>query len=532
MGDFQNVVQVDPLPQLKNLTVGATVGEGTFAIVKVGQLKKDPKRIVAVKYIHRATSHSKGVNDEKIGIEVRIHKECSGHPNIINLHMFGTDNIWVYLVMELAESGDLFDKIEPNVGVDEEIANFYFRQLINAVDYIHQKGVAHRDIKPENILLDKEGNLKLGDFGLATVYQRRKSKRLSHEQCGSPPYMAPEILSSDGYDPVRSDIWACGMVLFVLLTGQIAWQEPKYGIDEDFTKYVDYDGKLLEAPWNYFSASVRPLLQSILKSTPSKRFTMLQIRLHPWVNQSNTFMNINNQCKDSGVLAERLISSLHVGLYDDYLQELSRTNISSNDVKYVSLSQPTTANAFMTNSFDEFVPATQDPSTFFQRTALPDHSEDAYERILKIVSKDPSILQFTLPQHKMSQMTKSQNHVIQFNKLQLNATQNLTRFFSVLPIESLTSIIKDSLNRIGIRTLISDNHEIQQELALKAIYININALADRSKLPLKGVIKIMQCDPLLSLWKIDFIKTKGDPLEWRLFFKKVTLLSRDAVFIE
>ena len=132
----------------------------------------------------RRISNKKGVSDEKIGLELQIHKACTGHPNIIGLHMFGTDNTWIYIIMELAESGDLFDKIEPGVGIDETLAHFYFKQLVNAVDYIHLKGVAHRDIKPENILIDAEGNLKLADFGLATVYKRtNKEKRLSHDKC-------------------------------------------------------------------------------------------------------------------------------------------------------------------------------------------------------------------------------------------------------------------------------------------------------------------------------------------------------------
>lgn len=118
--------------------------------------------------------------------------------------------------MEFAEGGDLFDKIgmvilcpylgetqtdrvrkEPDVGVPEDIAHFYFTQLISGVSFLHSKGVAHRDIKPENMLLDRDGNLKIADFGLASLFALKGQFKYSTTLCGSPPYVAPEVFISD-----------------------------------------------------------------------------------------------------------------------------------------------------------------------------------------------------------------------------------------------------------------------------------------------------------------------------------------------
>lgn len=537
----QRLSQLDSLPVLKHVSVGQTIGQGTFAVVKVASIRNNPLKLVAIKYIHRAISHSKGIDDNRIGLELSIHKECSGHPNMIKLHMFGTDNTWIYMVMELAESGDLFDKIEPDIGIDEELANFYFTQLINAVDFMHQKGVAHRDIKPENILLDKDGNLKLADFGLATIFKRKGSqKRLSYEKCGSPPYMAPEIIGDDGYDATMSDIWACGIVLFVLLSGQIPWQEPNYKHDEEYTKYVDFDGRILDTPWNQFSQTVRPLLRSIIKPDVGRRFTMDQIRLHPWVNQENSFMDSNKLCNDSEGLAERLLSNLQVGLSDEDIKTtLSETSQEQernllNNKKFISNSQPTNDIAVMID--DEFdipvIPATQDPVTHKDSPFINDIT-DAHEEMLAIVSKDPTILQFkNTPQYRMSQLSTTQKNLLAFKNMPFKTAERMTRFFSILPIESLIPIIRDSLHRIGVSTTSIDNYSMEELTEQNHIYINVNIIAEKSKMPLRGYIKILKCDIRLPLRKVEFIKSKGDPLEWRQFFKKVTILSRDAVYID
>jgi len=128
-------------------------------------------------------------------MEVSLHSHIGQHPNIIEWFATGEDAVWKWIAMEYAEGGDLFDKIEADTGVSEDIAHFYFTQLISGVSYMHSKGVGHRDIKPENILLSESGNLKIADFGLATLFEYNGSRKLSTTMCGSPPYIAPEVIS-------------------------------------------------------------------------------------------------------------------------------------------------------------------------------------------------------------------------------------------------------------------------------------------------------------------------------------------------
>lgn len=178
---------------------------------------------------------SGNVSRRQLDLEITIHKHCGIHPNIIQYLAHGEDAVWTWIAMELAEGGDLFDKIgilynvmllkvratnsrldlviEADAGVSEDIAHFYFAQLIAGVTYLHGRSISHRgtakkfsvmkkhhidiacipDIKPENMLLDRDGNLKIADFGLAAMFQLRGERRLSTSICGSPPYVAPEV---------------------------------------------------------------------------------------------------------------------------------------------------------------------------------------------------------------------------------------------------------------------------------------------------------------------------------------------------
>lgn len=153
----------------------------------------------------------------------------------------------VYIVLEMAGGGDLFDKITPDVGVETDLAHFYFTQLVAGLEYIHGQGIAHRDIKPENMLLDDSGNLKIADFGLCSVYKHKSREREMRGACGSLPYIAPEM-NGKPYRGEPVDVWSAGVVLFALLVGNTPWDEPTRRAPE----YVAYlSGSIFEYdPWN------------------------------------------------------------------------------------------------------------------------------------------------------------------------------------------------------------------------------------------------------------------------------------------
>jgi serine/threonine protein kinase len=144
------------------------------------------------------------------------------HPRIARLYDLFVDSLNYYILVEYCPRGALSGHIIASQRISEDRARVYFRDLLAAVQFMHRRGIAHRDIKPENILLDADGNVKLSDFGLS---KSLGDERLTGTACGSPGYAAPELFSGRPYDPKKSDLWSCGVVLYVMVTGALPWTE-------------------------------------------------------------------------------------------------------------------------------------------------------------------------------------------------------------------------------------------------------------------------------------------------------------------
>ena len=130
----------------------------------------------------------------------------------------------IYIVLELVVGGELFDRIVREKRFDEGKARRYFRQLIAGVAYCHARGIFHRDLKPENLLLDEAGDIRITDFGLSSLFTGPEDAgraSLLYTTCGTPNYVAPEILADKGYDGRSADVWSCGVILFVMHAGHL-----------------------------------------------------------------------------------------------------------------------------------------------------------------------------------------------------------------------------------------------------------------------------------------------------------------------
>ncbi|KAK8734943.1 hypothetical protein OTU49_005738 [Cherax quadricarinatus] len=149
--------------------------------------------------------------------EMCLHRMLK-NPHIIKFYGSRRENSMQYMFLEYAAGGELFDRIEPDIGMPPLHAQKYFQELISGVEYLHVRGVAHRDIKPENLLLDENDRLKITDFGMATLFRHQGKERELDRQCGTKPYMAPEVLLRP-YSAEPADIWSCGVVLVALLAG-------------------------------------------------------------------------------------------------------------------------------------------------------------------------------------------------------------------------------------------------------------------------------------------------------------------------
>ncbi|GMJ07494.1 CBL-INTERACTING PROTEIN KINASE 24, SNF1-RELATED PROTEIN KINASE 3.11, SALT OVERLY SENSITIVE 2 [Hibiscus trionum] len=251
--------------------VGQTVGQGTFAKVKFAQ-NSITRESVALKVLPKTTILKHRMVDQ-IKREISIMKIVR-HPNIVRLHEVLASRTKIYIILEFISGGELFDKIVHCGRLPENECRRYFQQLIDAVAHCHNKGVYHRDLKPENLLLDSRGNLKVSDFGLSALPQQGVG--LLHTTCGTPNYVAPEVLSNQGYDGAAADVWSCGVVLFFMMAGHL----PFYEIDLP-TLYRKISAGQFSCPF-WFSTGAKSLIQKILNPNPKTRIQIDGIKKDPW----------------------------------------------------------------------------------------------------------------------------------------------------------------------------------------------------------------------------------------------------------
>ncbi|KAL5201404.1 hypothetical protein ABZP36_035758 [Zizania latifolia] len=202
--------------------LGRVLGYGNFGRVHAARDLRTG-RAVAMKVVAKEKVEHAGMV-EQIKREIAVMKMVS-HPNIVELHEVMATRTKVYLALELVRGGELFHRIARHGRVGEDVARRYFRQLVSAVDFCHSRGVYHRDLKPENLLLDEAGNLKVADFGFSALAGHASPDGLLHTACGTPAYVAPEVLGGKGYDGAKADLWSCGVILYVLLIGALPFQD-------------------------------------------------------------------------------------------------------------------------------------------------------------------------------------------------------------------------------------------------------------------------------------------------------------------
>ncbi|MCL7032492.1 hypothetical protein MKW94_020795 [Papaver nudicaule] len=210
--------------------MGRTLGEGSFAKVKFAR-NFENGNFVAIKILDK----NKFLGHEMIQIvkfliffflllEISTMKMIK-HLNVIQLREVMASKTNVYIVLEFVDGRELFDQIAHRGKLKEDEVRSYFQQMINAMDYCHNRGVYHRDLKPENLLLDTHGVLKVTDFGLITFSQESQVDGLLHTTCGTPNYLAPEVLKDKGHHGSTSDVWSCGVILFVLMACHFPFDE-------------------------------------------------------------------------------------------------------------------------------------------------------------------------------------------------------------------------------------------------------------------------------------------------------------------
>ena len=499
-----------------------------------------PKPVFAVKFIHKefAVRHGR-LTKKQLDLEINLHQFLGQHRNIVQFFHAGEDSTWRWIAMELAEGGDLFDKIESDVGVGEDVAHLYFTQLISAMTYMHSKGVGHRDLKPENILLSAEGNLKIADFGLATLFEYKGEKKLCRTSCGSPPYTAPEVMSCDfrlakkldqGYQGDYVDIWSSGVILFVLLVGNTPWDEP---LDRsyEFDQYIKTNGRPDDEVWHSLPAETLSLLRGMMRVNPKERFSLAEIRRHPWFTRDNKFIGLDGKIENPLALATQMFENMKIDFSQDPMLSQTRHSQNSEDAmdidshdRITKLSSTQPENLTNDIMFDwerpphvsaiSSVSASQPNSV----EGVPTSEVNWDDRL----AEEPSFSQFSAtPQVPLSKTQFAR----QFRDIV--PSHSLTRFFSLWPLAHLHAAIADALHRLGVPTPASPLAALSTN---SSTWIKIRATDSRHCLLIGdvGIERVAGIDA--HLLEINFVKAKGDPVEWRRLFKKVVVMCKDAVY--
>ncbi|XP_027334243.1 CBL-interacting serine/threonine-protein kinase 10 isoform X2 [Abrus precatorius] len=301
---------------MQRYELGRLLGQGTFGKVYYAR-SAITNQSVAIKVIDKDKIMRTG-QAAQIMREISVMR-VARHPNIIQLFEVMANKKKIYFVMEYAKGGELFNKVAKGK-LKEEVAHKYFKQLINAVDFCHSRGVYHRDIKPENILLDDNGNLKVSDFGLSALADSKRQDGLLHTPCGTPAYVAPEVIKRKGYDGVKADIWSCGIVLFVLLAGYLPFHDPNL-----IEMYRKINKAELKCP-NWFPAEVCQLLSKMLDPNPDNRISISNIREYCWFNKGPNVKSkrpeVENNTKREARFSSRLPASIIISKLEDIAKQL------------------------------------------------------------------------------------------------------------------------------------------------------------------------------------------------------------------
>uniref|UniRef100_A0A3B3QRE1 MAP/microtubule affinity-regulating kinase 3 n=1 Tax=Paramormyrops kingsleyae TaxID=1676925 RepID=A0A3B3QRE1_9TELE len=265
------IVAADEQPHIGQYRLLKTIGKGNFAKVKLARHVLTGKE-VAVKIIDKTQMNSSSL--QKLFREVRIMKLLN-HPNIVKLFEVIETEKTLYLVMEYASGGEVFDYLVAHGRMKEKEARAKFRQIVSAVQYCHQKYIVHRDLKVKNLLLDADMNIKIADFGFSNEFTLGNKLDTF---CGSPPYAAPELFQGKKYDGPEVDVWSLGVILYTLVSGSLPF---------DGQNLKELRERVLRGKYRipfYMSTDCENLLKKFLILNPSKRGSLEQIMKDRWMN--------------------------------------------------------------------------------------------------------------------------------------------------------------------------------------------------------------------------------------------------------
>ncbi|KAF7267525.1 calcium/calmodulin-dependent protein kinase type 1-like [Rhynchophorus ferrugineus] len=252
------------------------LGTGAFSTVRIAESKTRPGEMYAVKIIDKKALKGK---EDSLENEIKVLRRLK-HPNIVQLLETFEDKTKVFLVMELVTGGELFDRIVEKGSYTEKDASDLIRQVLEAVDYMHEQGVVHRDLKPENLLYyspDEDSKIMISDFGLSKM----EESGIMATACGTPGYVAPEVLAQKPYGKAV-DVWSIGVISYILLCGY-----PPFYDENDanlFAQILKGEYEFHSPYWDDISDSAKEFISSLMTVNVEQRFTCKQALAHPWIS--------------------------------------------------------------------------------------------------------------------------------------------------------------------------------------------------------------------------------------------------------
>nr|Q6DE87.2 RecName: Full=Serine/threonine-protein kinase Chk1; AltName: Full=CHK1 checkpoint homolog; AltName: Full=Checkpoint kinase-1; Short=xChk1 [Xenopus laevis] len=455
------------VPFVEDWDLVQTLGEGAYGEVQLAVNRKT-EEAVAVKIVDMTRAADCPENIKK---EICINRMLS-HTNIVRFYGHRREGNIQYLFLEYCRGGELFDRIEPDVGMPEQDAQKFFQQLIAGVEYLHSIGITHRDIKPENLLLDERDQLKISDFGLATVFRHNGKERLLNKMCGTLPYVAPELIKSRAFHADPVDVWSCGIVLTAMLAGELPWDQP----NEVCQEYCDWKEKNhYLTPWKKISATPLALLCKMLTENPQSRITIPDIKKDRWFTEIikkglKRSRVISGGSSDSSVLCKQIRSDIDISHFS---HSEEKTALSSTQP------EPRTALATWDSNSSYIDNLVQGKGISFSQPACPDN--------------------MLLNSQLIGTPGSSQN-------VWQRLVKRMTRFFTKVNAESSYSNLMDTCEKMGYVLKKSCANEVTL------------STTDRRNNKLIFKVNLVEMEDRILL---DFRLSKGDGLEFKRHFLKI-----------
>ena len=307
--DYDEIIEdrtVEPgnsVPTLTKYGKLRFLGKGGFAKVhEVVEIASG--RLFAAKIVSKALFENPKAK-EKLMSEIKIHRELS-HPQIVGFERVFEDHMNVYIILELCDSGTLGDVLKRRGAFTEFEARYFAYQIISAIKHCHSKGIIHRDLKLGNVFLHRNLEVKIGDFGLAVQTERRDEVRKT--VCGTPNYIAPEVISPGNEHSFGVDVWAFGVILWALIFGR-----PPFETKDIKQTYDKIRSANFSFPGTKISKELRDLFEKIFVVDPSKRFTVNEILCHPFLKAEEIPLQLSPKCLESAPSASLMKELLAQG---------------------------------------------------------------------------------------------------------------------------------------------------------------------------------------------------------------------------